>query len=44
MVKNNTIWWKIVTSFADLIETTWLTIYYIPMDIIYDQGSEFIGY
>ena len=27
-----------------LVETMWLSKYPIPMEIMYDQGSEFIGY
>ena len=32
------------TTTANLIETMWLTIYPTPMEISYDQGSEFIGH
>ena len=35
---------KIVISIANLFETTWLTRYPIPMEILYGQGSEFIGH
>ena len=31
-------------SITDLVETTWLSRYPIPMEITYDQGSEFIGH
>ena len=34
---------KILISIANLVETKWLTIYPRPMEITYDQGSEFIG-
>ena len=34
---------KRVTTIAKLVETTWLTRYLKPMEITYDQGSEFIG-
>ena len=30
-------------SIADLVETTWLSRYSIPIEITYKQGSEFIG-
>ena len=30
---------KGVIPIADLLETTWLTIYHRPMEITYDQGS-----
>ena len=30
-------------SISNLVETMWLSRYLIPMDITYDQGSEFIG-
>ena len=33
-----------VISIADLVENTWLSRYPIPMEITYDQGSEFIDY
>ena len=29
---------------ANLVETTWLSRYPRPMEIMYDQGSEFIGH
>ena len=29
-------------SISKLVETTWLTRYRIPMEIMYDQGKEFI--
>ena len=43
-------WWfeinkynnKISISIANLVDTTWLSIYPRPMEIMYDQGSEFI--
>ena len=35
---------KISISIADLVETTWLSRYPRPMEITYDQGSEFIGH
>ena len=35
---------KIAISIANLVETMWLTRYPIPMEITYDQGSEFIGH
>ena len=35
---------KIVISTAKLVETTWLTRYIRPMEIMYGQGSEFIGH
>ena len=31
-------------SIANLIETTWLYRYHIPMEITYYQGKEFIGH
>ena len=31
-------------SIANLVETTWLSIYSRPIEINYDQGSEFIGH
>ena len=34
---------KIAISSVNLIETTRLTRYPRPMEVIYDQGSEFIG-
>ena len=33
---------KRAISIANLVETTLLNIYHIPMEITYDQGSEFI--
>ena len=30
-------------SIVNLVETTWLTRLHIPTEIMYDQGSEFIG-
>ena len=30
-------------SIVNLVETTWLTRYPRPTEIMYDQGSEFIG-
>ena len=35
---------KRAISIADLVETIWLTRYPIPMEITYDQGSQFIGH
>ena len=35
---------KIVLSIANLVETTWLTRYSLPMEITYEKGSEFIGH
>ena len=35
---------KIAISIANLVYTTWLTRYPRPMEIIYYQGSEFIGH
>ena len=34
---------KIVISIVNFFETTWLSGYSRPMEIMYDQGSEFIG-
>ena len=34
---------KIAMSIADLVETTWLSRYPRPIEIMHDQGSEFIG-
>ena len=31
-------------SIINLLETTWLTKYTTPMEIMYDQGSKFIGH
>ena len=28
---------------SNLVETTWLTRYPCPVEIMYDKGSEFIG-
>ena len=36
--------YKIVISIANLVENKWLSRYPIPMEITYDQGSEFIGH
>ena len=36
--------YKIVISIANLVENKWLSGYPIPMEITYDQGSEFIGH
>ena len=33
---------KIAISTVNLVETTWLTIYPRPTEIMYDQESEFI--
>ena len=45
------VWFKItqyynkkVISIANLVETTWSTLYPRPMEITYDQGSEFIDH
>ena len=35
---------KITISIANLVETTWLSRNPRPMEITYDQGSEFIGH
>ena len=35
---------SISISIANLVETAWLSRYYRPMEITYDQGSEFIGH
>ena len=35
---------KIAISIAKLVETKWLSIYLIPTEIKYDQGSELIGH
>ena len=35
---------KIAVSIAKLFGTTWLPRHPIPMEITYDQGSEFIGH
>ena len=35
---------KRVISIANLVETTWMSRYPVPMEITYDQGSEFIGH
>ena len=35
---------KRAISNANLVETTWLTRYPIPMEITHDQGSKFIGH
>ena len=46
MINPTTGWFKItqyknkhVIKIANLVETTWLTIYTRPEEIIYDQGS-----
>ena len=51
MIDPVTGWFKImqydikrVISTAELIETTWLTRYPKPTEIMYDQGSEFVGH
>ena len=36
--------YKIAISIANLVGTTWLSRYPRPIDIRYDQGSEFIGH
>ena len=35
---------KIAINIANLVEIMWLTRYPRPMEITYDQGSEFIGH
>ena len=35
---------KISISIENLVETMWLTIYNIPIQIMYDQGLELIGH
>ena len=35
---------KRAISIANLVGTTWLSRYPRPMEITYDQGSEFIGH
>ena len=35
---------KRAISIANLVETTWMSRYPRPMEITYDQGSEFIGH
>ena len=30
---------KIAISIANLVETTWMSIHYIPIEITYDQGK-----
>ena len=35
---------KIAVSIVNLVETTWLAGYPRPMEITYDQGSDFIGH
>ena len=49
MIEPVTAWFKITQyenkcaiSIGNLVETVWLDEYTIPMDIMYDQGSEFI--
>ena len=34
---------KRVITILNLVETTWLTKDPLPIEIMYDQGSEFIG-
>jgi cleavage and polyadenylation specificity factor subunit 1 len=34
---------KDAATIADIVETTWLTRYPIPQEIIYDRGTEFLG-
>ena len=36
--------YKIVISIVHLVENKWLSRHPIPMEITYDQGSEFIGH
>ena len=35
---------KRVISIVNLVETMWMSRYPIPIEITYDQGSEFIGH
>ena len=35
---------KIAIAITNLVETMWLTRYPRPMEIMYDQGSDFIGH
>ena len=35
---------KRVISIANLVGTSWLSIYLRPIEIMYDQGKEFIGH
>ena len=35
---------KRAISIAKLVETTWVSRYPIPIEITYNQGSEFIGH
>ena len=51
MINPVTGWFKITQyydkreiSIANLVETTWMSRYPIPIEIMYDQGSEFIGH
>ena len=51
MIESVTAWFKItqyddkiLISISNLVETTCLTRYPIPMEITYDHGSEFIGH
>ena len=51
MIDTVTRWFKITQHddkrailIAKLVDATWLTRYPRPMEIIYDQGSEFIGH
>ena len=35
---------KIAISITNLVETTWMSRYPIPIEITYDQGNGFIGH
>ena len=37
-------YYKRAITIANLVETTWMSIYPRPIEITYDQGSEFIGH
>ena len=51
MIDPVTVWFEITEynntraiSTANLVETAWLYRYPIPIEVIHDQGSEFIGH
>ena len=51
MIDSVTGWFEVVQydnkgaiTIANLVETTWLSRYPIPIEITYYQGSEFIGH
>ena len=51
MIDPVTGWFKIMEynnkhtiKIANLVEATWLTRYHWPIEIMYDQGSSFIGH